>query len=107
MTLVADFGLAFNQSVTATSTKHSSIGKNQLGTQLYKAPEACQPNQEWRTRMNDIYAFGFSIIELLLPERDSAYGPLLADTGNIMGLMFLKMQGAIPPLSDKPNHWNS
>ena len=89
---LADFGLAFNQSATASSTKHTSIGRKEIGTMLYKAPEACQASQDWRTKQNDIYAFGFSAVEMLFPERTSAYGSLLLDAGNIMGIFSLKLQ---------------
>ena len=51
---------------------------------LYKAPEACQASQDWRTKENDIYAFGFLAVEMLFPERTSAYGSPLLDVGNIM-----------------------
>ena len=102
---LADFGLAFNQSIMATSTKHSSIGKSEIGTLLYKAPEACNPTGDWRTEENDIYAFGISVVEIIFPERASAYGTSLSDVGNIMGIFSLKLQGTLPPLSEPPKYW--
>ena len=90
---LADFGLAFNKSAMATSTKHSSIGRNEVGTLLYKAPEACQASSDWRTKANDIYAVAMSVVEVMFPERDSAYGSMLMDVGNIMGVDSLKLQG--------------
>ena len=104
---LADFGLAFNQSSMSSSTKHSSIGRNEIGTLLYKAPESCQASKDWRTKANDIYAFGMSLAEIMFPDRESAYGSLLQDVGNIMGIYSLKLQGTLPPLSEHPKHWDS
>ena len=102
---LADFGLAYSHVTTTTSTKHSSIGKGR-GTDIYKGPESADPRAKWRTFGNDIYAFAFSVLELLFPERETAYGNLLEDSPTTFSILRLKMEGALPPLTDPPKHWS-
>ena len=101
---LADFGLAYSDMTMTAVTQHST-NATAFGTLMYQGPECANPEVEWRTKKNDIYAFAFSCVEILFPERKTPYGSLIKGEANQFSLIRLKMKSTKPPLDTAPNYY--